>query len=101
MTETEILAHIIMGESGTCGLMALIATAYLYQRNPTMYGWQTPSALAVWVALLYEMYPDPTPTAHYLFSREDTQRPAVRRLIGHDPPLAVFVCGGGLRLYAY
>ena len=36
-----------------------------------------------------------------MFSAADTRLPSVRRIIGHDPPLAVWQCDGGLQLFAY
>jgi hypothetical protein len=102
MSETEILAHVIMGEASLCGFGAMLAVAWVYQRNPTMYGWQPPSALALWTALMWRWFPDPTDGARYLVSNSDLQRPAVRSFTtDRGSPTFVAECAGGRQLLAF
>ena len=103
MNETPILSWTLQGEAGTCGFYAMVAIAYALTsgRAGPFYGHQAPDDMAVFVANWWFFFADPTPTARYFFSREDTHKPAVQRIVGHDPPVAVFECAGNLRLYAY
>lgn len=104
MSEADILAHVLAGEASVCGFWAMVGIAYAYTtgRAGPFYGWQSPSPLAVWVALFYEMYPDPTPAARYFFSREDLAKPAVQRIVaGRGPPLTIFDCQAGLQIYVF
>ena len=81
--------------------MVLVAYMLTTGTNTAFYGWQAPGEMAIFVSQWWFLFPNPVPEARHLFSREDTYRPAVRRIIGHDPPLAVWQCDGGLQLYAY
>lgn len=67
-----------------------------------MYGWQSPSDMALDVAANWWMYADPTYGARYLVSRQDLQRADVQAYTtDRGPPVAVFPCANGLALYAF
>jgi len=105
VNETQSWAYIAMGEAGTCGVEAILAVLWMVSsgRNTVWSGWQTPS-FEVWMlaySFQWLQLPDPTPTAHFMFSASDTRLPSVRRIIGHDPPLRIFECQNGLALYAF
>jgi len=103
VTDVQIIAHIMAGEGMGCPAIALIAIGHMWLsgRNRTWHGWADPTP-EIWM-LAYWLYvlPDPTPQARFMFSAADTRLPAVRHIIGHDPPLAVWQCDGGLQLFAY
>ena len=102
MAEIEALAHILEGEGGACGILGFLAIAHVFSRNDTMYGWQTPSPLAEFVAMWWYMMPDPTLGAEFLFSKQDLQDPRVHAIIkGRGPPKLVVDCQASLALYAY
>jgi len=98
------LVHIIAGEAGTCGLMAMVAVAYVYSRNDRMNGYsEYVSNSARWVAMFWRYLPDVSGGRRFLFSADDMRLPAVQRIItleGRAPPV-VFNCRNGLQLYAW
>ncbi len=100
MDNISELAHVIQGEAGLCPLTAMLAVAWIYSRNDTMYGYAKPSGGARLIAKFWESIPDPVPNKHFIFSRQDLRQARVRRLIRNKEP-TVFECLGGLKLYAY
>lgn len=102
MTEQEIIAHIVQGEAGICGVWAMLAVAWVYSRNPTMYGWDAPSLLATTVSMFWQMLPDPTGGAFYLVNDLDLLREDVQSFtLARGPPIAIFECAGGRSLFAF
>lgn len=102
MSETEILAHIIMGEASLCGFAGMLAVAWVYQSNQTMYGWQEPSAMALWTAIMWRYFPDPTGGARYLVSNTDLQQRGVRLFTtDRGAPTFVAECEGDRQLLAF
>jgi len=94
------LAPILMGEAGTCGLLAMVAVAWVHQRNPRMNGWQMPNARAELAAVLWQYVDDPVADREFVFSRDDLRLEAVRRIIAERGPPVVFKCRVG-ELYFY
>ena len=97
----DVAPQLLMGEAGICGFMAMIAVAYVYQRNPVMYGWQEDfSDEAKAAALFWPWFPDYSYGASYVFSFRDMRTKAVRLLIRGKWPKIVFRCQvGGLVFY--
>lgn len=93
--------EIIMGEAGICSLSAMIAVAYVFQRNPVMYGWQEKvSNEARAAALFWRWLPDTSNGARHMFSFADLRQDKVRRIIRGKRVKAVFRCKiGGLVFY--
>jgi len=100
------LAWVLQGEAGMCGWIGLWAVAYVWGRNPVMYGHQSPSEQAKLVAKLYLDYPawrtpDPTDGARFLLSKHDLRQARVQRLIGDKSRVFELKCKGGLAIYGY
>ena len=98
------LAHILMGEAGTCGMVGLLAVAWVYSRNKHMNGYSSyTSVQADFIARFWYRFPDVTNGRKFVFSESDMRLPAVQRLIkieGRSPPVVV-ECQKGLRLYVW
>lgn len=103
MSDVELLAHILQGEAAGCGLMAMVAVAWVYSHNRTMYGWDTPGPLALWAATYWSLVPDPTGGARFIVSTNDLRLPAVRALtVDRGPPTWVSrECSNGQQLWAF
>lgn len=97
------IAHIIQAEASTCGIIGMLAVWFVFQRNPTFYGYAEQTSLeAWWVVLHAEEYSDPTKQSHYLVSLQDLEKPEVREYTSErSPPNSIFLCAGGLALLAY
>ena len=95
-------AEVLMGEAGVCGFWAMVAVAYVYNRNQRMNGWQAQvSAEARLAAAWWRYLPDPSRGAWYVFSRQDLGLESVREIVRErGPPRARFRClVGGLTFY--
>lgn len=94
--------EIIMGEGGlVCGPYVLLAIAWVWSRNPRMYGWHdNPSATAEWIAENYWKLPDPTNGATLMFSNADLEKPRVKALLDEldKRPKERMKCDGGYEL---
>lgn len=101
--ETLHAAHIIMGEAGTCySALAGLAIWRMLQRGcGPFYGWQTPNADVLRLVTWADQFPDPHPTARFVFSAEDLRQARVRAIVGNRKPLARYRCAGGLSLSFY
>lgn len=95
-----------MGEAGTCGLLngffAMVAVAYVFQRNSRMNGWQSPpSDEARLAATFWWLFPDETCGAQYVFSFQDLRQSAVQAIVRErGPPKVIYRCtAGGLAFY--
>ncbi len=98
------LSQIIAGEAGPislCGLQAYIAVAWVFSRNPNMYGWGEANTHSNFVAEHWRDYPDPTHGGYFLFSKQDIELPEVQALIKNKDPTWGVYCKNGLGLYAY
>jgi hypothetical protein len=85
--------EIIMGEASLCGFWAMIAVAYVYQRNDEMNGWQEgPNTKAVLAAALWSTLPDTSRGAKYVFSLNDLGKQKVREIIKDKKPRIVYSC---------
>lgn len=94
------LAYTIQGEAGACPLVVMLAVAWIYSRNDTMYGHAKPSSEALFIARIWQSIPDPVPGKYFIFSRQDLKQKRVRQLIKNREP-TIFQCQGELKLYAY
>jgi hypothetical protein len=93
--------EVLMGEAGICSIWAMIAVAYVYQRNQHMNGWQPPSAEAKFAAGAWRFLPDPSQGARFVFSQADLGCQAVQAIVkGLGPPKVIFKCAVG-RLVFY
>lgn len=100
--EAYALARIIQGEAGVCPLLAMLSVAFLFQRNSTMYGDAEPSNDAIFIALFWRWFADPTPTAKFMFSAQDLEQERVQTILaGRGPPVAIWNCAGGLSLWLF
>jgi hypothetical protein len=103
MSEALLVSpEILMGEAGTCGFWAMVAIAYVYQRNPRMNGWQNETTLQARLsARLWPVLPDPSRGARYVFSVSDLKKEAVMGIVKETgPPKRVVECtAGGLFFY--
>jgi len=101
--DESILAQRIMGEAGMCPLMAMLAVAWLYSRNPIMYGWSPPNDTATWLAYNWRELHDPVPGSLAMFSLHDLELARVKQLIAKMQlrPLQRYDCGGGYGLVFY
>jgi len=101
----SLLAHLVAGEAGTCGMDGKSAVAHVHAtRGAVAVGWYgnaEPSDLDWEVALTWKGVADPTQGARYLFSAQDLQLPAVKRLLEGREQTATFDCAGGLQLTAW
>jgi len=95
MDEIEALAYILEGEAGTCGVLAMLAVAFVYSRNDVMYGNADPSDTALLIAEHWYKFTDTSNGANFAFSDRDLSYPAVREIIGRSPPVMVYDCAGG------
>lgn len=97
------LAYTIMGEAGMCGISAMLAVAWLYSRNPIMYGSAPPSLAATWIAGNWQMLADPVPGSIAMFSAQDLELARVQQLITKMQlkPLRRFDCGNGFAIIFY
>jgi hypothetical protein len=97
------LATIIAGEAGMCGISAMLAVAWLYSRNPIMYGSAPPTPSATWIASNWQMMADPVPGSIAMFSAHDLELLRVKQLIAKMDlrPLREFDCGNGFALVFY
>jgi hypothetical protein len=94
------LAHVLMGEAGICGPLGMLAVAWVYSRNPIMYGFSTPNKDAAWMSVWWSALPDPTQGATMIFSNSDLELPQVQRLIRDKSPTLHLDCEGlGLTSY--
>lgn len=86
--------ELLMGEAGICGFWAMVAVAYVYQRNPAMNGWQDiVSDEALLAAGFWPFLPDPTDGARFVFSAEDLELEKTKQIVRETgPPKAVFPC---------
>jgi len=94
------LAHIIAGEAGGCGIIAMLAVANIWTRNKRFYGYAPITGAALQAAITYRRLPDVTGGARYLFNRNDLRQRRVRELIaidGRAPP--VIFCSN--KLFAF
>lgn len=93
----------IMGEVGfLCSFQAMVALAWIYQRNPVFYGENADiSFMALLVGWSWFVFPDYSNGAEFLFSEADLHQTRVQRLVEGMSPKAIFLCQGGYRLYAY
>ena len=94
--------EVIMGEAGICSFLAMVAVAYVYQRNPQMNGWHDcPNDRARLAAGLWWLFQDPSRGARFVFSVDDLRLKGVREIVqGVGPPRARFRCAvGGLVFY--
>lgn len=87
--------EVLMGEAGICSIWAMIAVAYVFQRNPRMRGYQEPDLRANLVAGLWPFLPDLSGGAKYVFSLADLKKEAVKRIIKDKEQKAVFPCVKG------
>ena len=100
------IAHVVYAEAGPlCGPIAMIAIAWVYSRNPVMYGKYAPvepNPMAYQIAQVWQYVPDPTYGAYYAFSGEDLLDPRVQAIVAKtgDPTL-VIECRGGGSLHFY
>lgn len=95
-------AEVIAGEAAICSIQAMLAVAWIYQRNQRFNGWHPkPSITAQWVAANWQRLPDTSNGATFLFSKADLGLLEVQRLIAGRPLLAQFECKYGLGLYAF
>jgi len=102
VTEIEALAHVLEGEASVCGFMGMLAVSWAYSRNKAMYGWQTPSPLAEFVAQWWWAFEDPTHGSMFLFSKQDMADERVQAIVkDRGPPKLAVDCKAGLALYAY
>ena len=95
------LAYILQGEAGICPLMALIAVAYVYQVNPTMYGYQTPGKVAMYASLHWSEYDNPMPGATYVFNQNDVWLESVQQITRQSEYIGWIPCAGGTALFFY
>lgn len=93
--------EVLMGEAGICGFWAMVAVAWVYQRNPRMHGCQPPNDEALMAAAWWQYFPDPSKGARFVFSIPDMRLPAVGEIVRDlGPPRARFSCAvGGLVFY--
>ena len=87
--------EILMGEAGACSFWAMVAIAWVYQRNQRMNGWQEPDQKAILASALWSILPDASAGANYVFSAEDLRREDVKKIIGGTPPGVVWRCATG------
>jgi hypothetical protein len=85
--------EIIMGEASLCGFWAMVAVAYVYQRNPKMNGWQEmPNIKATLAAMLWPALPDTSLGAKYVFSSQDLETRKVDQIIKDKKARAIYPC---------
>ena len=100
-----LLARVIAGESGVCGVDGKLAVAHVWQNRSGhevgWYGSAQPSALDVEVALMFQAAADPTHGARYLLGTGDREKPAVQQMLEGRERTAVFRCAGGVTLEAW
>ncbi len=98
---TYLLARTLANEAGVCGVMAMVAVAYVWSRNPRMtgtYGPREPGQVEWFVARTWHLWPDFSKGATFVFSDQDLRLPAVQDIIrNHGPPFRI-PCAGGLGL---
>lgn len=87
--------EVLMGEAGICSFWAMVAVAYVFQRNQQMNGWQEPNIQAALAAALWPMLPDTSGGANYAFSTQDLMREDVRKIIAGTSPKVVWMCNTG------
>lgn len=93
--------EMLMGEAGICSIWAMVAIAWVYQRNQRMNGWQEPSPQAIMASALWPMLPDTSAGANYVFSAEDLEREDVKEIVGDARPRAVWRCSTGALNFYY
>jgi hypothetical protein len=93
--------EIIAGEASICSLWAMIAIAYVFQRNPKMNGWDSdPDLRAFFASRFFHLLPDTSGGAKYAFSIQDVAAGAAVVAVGEQPPKVVYPCvRGGLAFY--
>lgn len=100
MVEYAVPPEIIMGEASLCSFWAMVAVAYVYQRNPRMNGRQQPDIKATLAAALWSALPDTSRGAKYVFSLQDLERKEVGRIIKDKKVRVIYPCSvGGLVFY--
>lgn len=87
--------EVLMGEAGICSFWAMVAIAWVYQRNQRMNGWQEPDPKAILASALWPILPDTSAGANHAFSAEDLRREDVKEIIGRALPRAVWRCATG------
>ena len=88
--------ELLMGEAGICGFWAMVAVAWVYQRNQRMNGWHdSPSEQASLAAALWPILPDMSGGSRYVFSAEDLAGSGAREIAGPGPPVVVYQCAVG------
>ena len=95
------LAYIIAGEAGACSFTAMIAVAYIYQRNNRFFGYSQPGYWESLIARNWYKFTDTSGGAEFLFSADDLQDHRVKRIIRGREPTKQWDCRMGLKLYAY
>jgi len=101
MSETEVLARVITGESGVCGLYGMLLIAWIYSRNQTMFGDADPGFLADFVAHFWMLMPDVGHGSRFVFSKQDMAKASVRAIVADRGPPIIVRCRGGLELWAF
>ena len=83
-SDTLHLAHIIAGEAGGCGFIAMLAVANVWTRNKRFYGNAPITGKSLMAAVAYSSVEDVTHGARYLFSRDDMRQRRVQELVARD-----------------
>ena len=100
-SSTYLLARTLVNEAGVCGIMGMVAVAYVWTRNKVMYGSYgpvEPTDDALFVARYWSEFPDYSRGAKFVFSDEDLRDWRVQNIIrNHGPPWRM-ECAGGLGL---
>ena len=96
----QIMARLIAGEAGTCGLDGKLAVAHVVMNRDAAgitggwYGDAEPAAVDLAVAAYAERLNDITRGAIFLFSDNDLFSPAVQRIVADRVLTGVFRCHG-------
>lgn len=101
-----LLASLIAGEAGTCGLEGRLAVAKVVENRAAAglhggwYGWAAPTELDLVVAELAPRLADPTHGALFLFSDHDLFTDPVKKIVVGRTLTRRFPCAnGGLSAY--
>lgn len=104
LPSVEVPVEVLMGEAGICPYYVLLAVAWVYSRNPVMYGWSDHTdPIADFLAANYWKMSDPSLGASFIFSYQDLKTEKVQKLIiklGREPR-ADYPCRSGLGLVFY
>jgi hypothetical protein len=101
-----LLASLIAGEAGNCGLEAKLAVVHVVANRQAAgitggwYGWNVPTELDLAVAEFGPKLADPTNGAIFLFSDADLHDPAVKRIVTNRVLTQRFNCAEG-ELWAF